>query len=314
MPLTAFFKQNTNHDAIQYTNDIHFNTKKNYTEDEIFNSKASPQFLKQKRDSPQHFADVSVPCYNDPLSLRNNQLFQGTNYPIYLTSNEAEDEIERVILQLNKSSDYKTKAQIIKKLVSYYKKNLRDDNKISAFYMKLSSHISESVQHIKQWIKYELNKFKVKGYVLDIPRKIAKVSDSIDIHNMNEGFNTIKSDNLEMKIEINSIYNKLNEMNAMLNESILIESDENVMRIVDAYNPAKTRKKMLSYKGKLIKKVIDIFKSKQKEVNEQMIENMLFKNAKTIHHNNVTFNSIKQPSILKLNIQKSRITIKKKKS
>jgi hypothetical protein len=148
--------------------------------------------------------------------------------------------------------------------------------------MKLSLHINESVQHIKQWIKYENNKLKVKTYVLDIPRKIAKVYDNIDLNNINEGFNMFKSDNLEMKIEINAIYNKLNEMNVLLDESILIENDDNVMKIVDAYNPTKNRKKILSYKSKLIKKVIDIFKSKQKDVDEQTIDNMLFKNNKNM--------------------------------
>ena len=167
--------------------------------------------------------------------------------------------------------------------------------------MKLSLHINESVQHIKQWIKYENNKLKVKTYVLDIPRKIAKVCDNIDLNNINEGFNMFKSDNLEMKIEISAIYNKLNEMNVLLDESILIENDDNVMKIVDVYNPTKNRKKILSYKSKLIKKVIDIFKSKQKDVDEQTIDNMLFKNNKNMNHNNITFNSIKQTPLLETN-------------
>jgi hypothetical protein len=89
--------------------------------------------------------------------------------------------------------------------------------------MKLSLHINESVQHIKQWIKYENNKLKVKTYVLDIPRKIAKVYDNIDLNNINEGFNMFKSDNLEMKIEINAIYKKLNEMNVLLDEVFLLK-------------------------------------------------------------------------------------------
>ena len=62
-------------------------------------------------------------------------------------TSEKEEEIDRLIMQLTKKADNKTKSQLIKKLVGYYKKNKTDESKMSSFYVKLSSQIQENPSH-----------------------------------------------------------------------------------------------------------------------------------------------------------------------
>lgn len=220
-------------------------------------------------------------------------------------NNEIEDEIQRILLQLNKSANNKTKVQIVKKLVMYYKKNINDKLKLSNFYMKISSHLNESVNNIKEWIKYVYNKMKIEFYVGDIQRKILKLFEKIDINSVNDSneFNVLKCDNMATKSDIISIYNKLKEMNDALEESVGIENNDNVKRIIDEYNPSKYKKKILLYKGKLIKKVIGIYNHKQKVIDEKTVEKMLFNNNTNNRiNNNITFNSIRQASPPKTNV------------
>ena len=76
-------------------------------------------------------------------------------------TSEKEEEIDRLIMQLTKKADNKTKSQLIKKLVGYYKKNKTDESKMSSFYVKLSSQIQENPSNLHIWMDYEYLRSKI---------------------------------------------------------------------------------------------------------------------------------------------------------
>ena len=151
-----------------------FRDKRNYKEEEFFisvnNKELNNNFLNNKHINPYQLLPQSQ-------------------------NSEKEEEIERIILNLNSKLENKLKIQNIRKIVAYFKKNRNDKFKLSNFLLKLSQHIKEDVILVQTWVEYEYIKHKIENCIISIHKEITKYlgiisSNNNILYNENNIFNT----------------------------------------------------------------------------------------------------------------------------
>lgn len=129
---------------------------------------------------------------NDSKYL-NNKHFQLT---------QKEEEIDRIIMNINSNFENKTKMQNIKKIISYFKKNRNDNFKLSNFFLRLSQQINEDLQTTKTWIEYEYIKHKIENCLISINKEFTK-------------YLTIINNNISYKDQNNTDANVINTKKAI---------------------------------------------------------------------------------------------------
>lgn len=169
-----------------------FRDKRNYKEEEFFisanNKELNNNFLNNKHINPYQLLPQSQ-------------------------NSEKEEEIERIILNLNPKLENKLKIQNIRKIVAYFKKNRNDKFKLSNFLLKLSQQIKEDVILVQTWVEYEYIKHKIENCIISIHKEITKYSGIISSNNILYNENNIFNANAtNAKQTIQTIQTKYEEL------------------------------------------------------------------------------------------------------
>jgi hypothetical protein len=142
--------------------------------------------LKSESEDTKQFTDKrnykEEELFTNPKELNNNQYLNNKHInPIiqvmHFQLKEKEEEIDRVILNINSNFDNKIKMQNIKKIISYFKKNKKNENNkltLSNFFLKLSQQINEDPLIIQKWIEYEYIKHKIENCLISINKEFIK--------------------------------------------------------------------------------------------------------------------------------------------
>ena len=190
-------------------------------------------------------------------------------------TSEKEEEIDRLIMQLTKKADNKTKSQLIKKLVGYYKKNKTDESKMSSFYVKLSSQIQENPLNLHIWMDYEYLRSKIDSLQFAISKELTKflqICTNLKLKYDAQDFNDISA-----KFSKQTIINKINEyIQCGKDEEIILERNPFLIKILENYDPTKIKKKNISFGDKIIKKIKEIFDKFHFQIKESTILSLFF--------------------------------------
>ena len=278
--------------------------KKNYTEEEIFSSHKVDKFLNMKRNFLYNPIDNRTNSNNDFNAYPNvNYIPESTIKALNMNQNssgeyneakeilpgiipelneqnmshvsEKEEEIDRLIMQLTKNADNKTKSQLIKKLVSYYKKNKTDESKISSFYVKLSSQIQENPSNLHIWMDYEYLRSKIDSLQFAISKEVTKflqICTNLKLKYDAKDFNDISA-----KYSKQTIINKISEyIQFGKDEEIILQKNPILIKILENYDPTKIKKKNISMVDKIIKKIKEIFDKFHFQIKENTILSLFF--------------------------------------
>ena len=190
-------------------------------------------------------------------------------------TSEKEEEIDRLIMQLTKKADNKTKSQLIKKLVGYYKKNKTDESKMSSFYVKLSSQIQENPSNLHIWMDYEYLRSKIDSLQFAISKELTKflqICTNLKLKYDAQDFNDISA-----KFSKQTIINKINEyIQCGKDEEIILQRNPFLIKILENYDPTKIKKKNISFGDKIIKKIKEIFDKFHFQIKESTILSLFF--------------------------------------
>lgn len=155
-------------------------------------------------------------------------------------------------MQLNVKADNKTKSQVLKKILSFVKKNKNDEAKLSSFYVKLSAQIQEKPANISQWIEYESVKGKIESLQLVITKEVSKFIHLISTLKLK--IDTPEFTDINVRLSKEAITNRLKDfMKAAKEEETMLKNNPTLMRLIEDLSPNKTKKKTLSAKDRIIK-------------------------------------------------------------
>lgn len=298
---------------------LSLNEKKNYTEEDIFSFHKVDKFLNKKRNfiynpiDKRTNSNSDINSYSnvnyipDPMIRTNNKkvigdsnerkeivpsIFPELNEQNLSHTSEKEEEIDRLIMQLTKSADNKTKTHLIKKFVSYYKKNKSDEGKLTSFYVKLSSQIQENPTDLHFWMEYEYLRSKIDSLQFGITKEVSKflqICTNLKLNYDSKDFNDISA-----KFSKQTIINKINEfLQCIKDEEAMVTIHPIIIKIIKNYNPTKINKKNIFFQDKLIKKIKETFDKFHIQIKESSIYSLFFNvnyNRPPVH-NSISFTS-----------------------
>lgn len=134
----------------------------------------------------------------------------GMNEPEISHTSEREEEIDRMIMQLNKNADNKTKTQNIKKFINFYKKNKNDEGKLTQFYVKLSQQMQENPGDLQIWIEYEYTKSRIESSQTAISKEVFKFLTIVN--NMKLQYDAPDFAEISAQYSKTTIINKISEL------------------------------------------------------------------------------------------------------
>ena len=298
---------------------LSLNEKKNYTEEDIFSFHKVDKFLNKKRNfiynpiDKRTNSNSDINSYSnvnyipDPMIRTNNKkvigdsnerkeivpsIFPELNEQNLSHTSEKEEEIDRLIMQLTKSADNKTKTHLIKKFVSYYKKNKSDEGKLTSFYVKLSSQIQENPTDLHFWMEYEYLRSKIDSLQFGITKEVSKflqICTNLKLNYDSKDFNDISA-----KFSKQTIINKINEfLQCIKDEEVMVTKHPIIIKIIENYDPTKIKKKNIFFQDKLIKKIKETFDKFHIQIKESSIYSLFFNvnyNRPPVH-NSISFTS-----------------------
>ena len=298
---------------------LSLNEKKNYTEEDIFSFHKVDKFLNKKRNfiynpiDKRTNSNSDINSYSnvnyipDPMIRTNNKkvigdsnerkeivpsIFPELNEQNLSHTSEKEEEIDRLIMQLTKSADNKTKTHLIKKFVSYYKKNKSDEGKLTSFYVKLSSQIQENPTDLPFWMEYEYLRSKIDSLQFGITKEVSKflqICTNLKLNYDSKDFNDISA-----KFSKQTIINKINEfLQCIKDEEAMVTKHPIIIKIIENYDPTKIKKKNIFFQDKLIKKIKETFDKCHIQIKESSIYSLFFNvnyNRPPVH-NSISFTS-----------------------
>lgn len=298
---------------------LSLNEKKNYTEEDIFSFHKVDKFLNKKRNfiynpiDKRTNSNSDINSYSnvnyipDPMIRTNNKkvlgdlnetkeivpsIFPELNEQNLSHTSEKEEEIDRLIMQLTKSADNKTKTHLIKKFVSYYKKNKSDEGKLTSFYVKLSSQIQENPADLHFWMEYEYLRSKIDSLQFGITKEVSKflqICTNLKLNYDSKDFNDISA-----KFSKQTIINKINEfLQCLKDEEAMVTKHPIIIKINENYDPTKIKKKNIFFQDKLIKKIKETFDKFHIQIKESSIYSLFFNvnyNRPPVH-NSISFTS-----------------------
>ena len=298
---------------------LSLNEKKNYTEEDIFSFHKVDKFLNKKRNFIYNPIDKRTNSNSDinsysnvnyipePMIRTNNKkaigdsketkeivpsIFPELNEQNLSHTSEKEEEIDRLIMQLTKSADNKTKTHLVKKFVSYYKKNKSDEGKLTSFYVKLSSQIQENPTDLHFWMEYEYLRSKIDSLQFGITKEVSKflqICTNLKLNYDSKDFNDISA-----KFSKQTIINKINEfLQCIKDEEAMVTKHPIIIKIIENYDPTKIKKKNIFFQDKLIKKIKETFDKFHIQIKESSIYSLFFNvnyNRPPVH-NSISFTS-----------------------
>ena len=298
---------------------LSLNEKKNYTEEDIFSFHKVDKFLNKKRNFIYNPIDKRTNSNSDinsysnvnyipePMIRTNNKkvlgdlnetkeivpsIFPELNEQNLSHTSEKEEEIDRLIMQLTKSADNKTKTHLVKKFVSYYKKNKSDEGKLTSFYVKLSSQIQENPTDLPFWMEYEYLRSKIDSLQFGITKEVSKflqICTNLKLNYDSKDFNDISA-----KFSKQTIINKINEfLQCIKDEEAMVTKHPIIIKIIENYDPTKIKKKNIFFQDKLIKKIKETFDKFHIQIKESSIYSLFFNvnyNRPPVH-NSISFTS-----------------------
>lgn len=298
---------------------LSLNEKKNYTEEDIFSFHKVDKFLNKKRNfiynpiDKRTNSNSDINSYSnvnyipDPMIRTNNKkvlgdsketkeivpsIFPELNEQNLSHTSEKEEEIDRLIMQLTKSADNKTKTHLVKKFVSYYKKNKSDEGKLTSFYVKLSSQIQENPTDLPFWMEYEYLRSKIDSLQFGITKEVSKflqICTNLKLNYDSKDFNDISA-----KFSKQTIINKINEfLQCIKDEEVMVTKHPIIIKIIENYDPTKIKKKNIFFQDKLIKKIKETFDKFHIQIKESSIYSLFFNvnyNRPPVH-NSISFTS-----------------------
>lgn len=298
---------------------LSLNEKKNYTEEDIFSFHKVDKFLNKKRNfiynpiDKRTNSNSDINSYSnvnyipDPMIRTNNKkvlgdsketkeivpsIFPELNEQNLSHTSEKEEEIDRLIMQLTKSADNKIKTHLVKKFVSYYKKNKSDEGKLTSFYVKLSSQIQENPTDLPFWMEYEYLRSKIDSLQFGITKEVSKflqICTNLKLNYDSKDFNDISA-----KFSKQTIINKINEfLQCIKDEEAMVTKHPIIIKIIKNYNPTKINKKNIFFQDKLIKKIKETFDKFHIQIKESSIYSLFFNvnyNRPPVH-NSISFTS-----------------------
>ena len=298
---------------------LSLNEKKNYTEEDIFSFHKVDKFLNKKRNFIYNPIDKRTNSNSDinsysnvnyipePMIRTNNKkvigdlnetkeivpsIFPELNEQNLSHTSEKEEEIDRLIMQLTKSADNKTKTHLVKKFVSYYKKNKSDEGKLTSFYVKLSSQIQENPADLHFWMEYEYLRSKIDSLQFGVTKEVSKflqICTNLKLNYDSKDFNDISA-----KFSKQTIINKINEfLQCIKDEEAMVTKHPIIIKIIENYDPTKIKKKNIFFQDKLIKKIKETFDKFHIQIKESSIYSLFFNvnyNRPPVH-NSISFTS-----------------------
>lgn len=164
-----------------------------------------------------HIPESTIRAINnnqpDPESGKTQEIPPGgmpeINEPEISHTSEKEEEIDRMIMQLNKNADNKTKSQNIKKFINFYKKNKNDESKLTQFYVKLSQQMQENPGDLQIWIEYEYTKSRIESSQTAISKEVFKFLTIVN--NMKLQYDAPDFAEISAKFSKSTIINKISE-------------------------------------------------------------------------------------------------------
>ena len=301
---------------------LSLNEKKNYTEEDIFSFHKVDKFINKKRNYIYNPIDKRTNSNSDTnsypnvpyipesmirtLNMNKNVIGESNEtkeiilglYPELNEQNlshtsEKEEEIDRLIMQLSESADNKTKTQLVKKFISYYKKNKTDEAKLTSFYVKLSSQIQENPTDLHFWMDYEYLRSKIDSLQFGICKEVSKFLQICT--NLKLNYNSKDFNDRSAKFSKQTIINKINEfLQCVKEEDVMFHNHPILTKLIEKYDPTKIKKKNCFFQDKLIKKIKEIFDKYHLPIKETAIYSLFFNinNNKPPVQNNISFTSL----------------------
>lgn len=158
-PMISSKKENNIEGAVQ----LALSEKRNYTFSDLLENQ-----IGKKRNSDNKFITFQI-----EQSEKNCE--EASNYKCFSQTEDKEDKIEKVIIELSfslnrselshteKKIQAKNRSVLIKRILSYYKKIMTDEEKREIFLNKMEEYFKQSQEDIKVKYKFNFKKIDMVG-------------------------------------------------------------------------------------------------------------------------------------------------------